>query len=270
MIEYSINFFRFQGESMSENLISKTAQIILRAKKVVAFTGAGISVESGIPDFRGPSGLWEKYDPMEYATIEAFHANPKKVWNMLKDMAVLLERSRPNPAHHALARLEAMGLLSSVITQNIDYLHQEAGSKRVIEFHGSSKNLVCILCGQSYDRSKVKLDSLPPKCSCSGVLKPNFVFFGEPIPWGAHLEAKEEAASCEVMLVVGTSAVVSPACDLPIIAKRRGATIVELNIEETQLTHYISSWLLKGSASEILTLLLRELGSSDRPRVEMV
>ena len=177
---------------MSEDLIRKTAQTFKQAKKVVAFTGAGISVESGIPDFRGPSGLWEKYDPAEYATIEAFHANPKKVWNMLKEMALLIEKSRPNPAHRALARLEEMGILRSVITQNIDYLHQEAGSKRVIEFHGSSKDLVCVLCGQYYDRRRVKFKVLPPRCSCSGVLKPNFVFFGEPIPWGAHLEAKEE------------------------------------------------------------------------------
>ncbi len=255
---------------MGEDLIAKTAQSIRQARKVVAFTGAGISVESGIPDFRGPSGLWEKYDPMEYATIEAFHANPKKVWNMLKDMAVLLESSKPNPAHSALAKMEEMGLLSSIITQNIDHLHQDAGSKRVIEFHGSSRSLVCIICGQSYDRRKIKLEPLPPKCSCTGVLKPNFVFFGEPIPWGAHLEAKEEAASCEVMLVIGTSAVVSPACDLPIIARKRGATIVEVNLEETQLTRYISSWLLKGSASEILTRLLDELGNSEYRPVEMI
>lgn len=248
---------------MNEDLISQTAQAIRGAQKVVAFTGAGISVESGIPDFRGPSGLWEKYDPMEYATIDAFQANPRKVWNMLKDMAHLLENARPNPAHRALARLEEIGMLSSIITQNIDYLHQEAGSKRVIEFHGSSKNLVCILCGKYYDRRKVNLAVLPPKCSCSGVLKPNFVFFGEPIPWGAHLEAKEEAGNCEVMLVIGTSAVVSPACDLPVMAKKRGATIVEVNVEETQLTRYISNWILKGSASHILTLLLNELNRSN-------
>jgi NAD-dependent deacetylase len=249
---------------MSENLIRRTAQTLRRAKKVVAFTGAGISVESGIPDFRGPSGLWEKYNPSEYATIEAFHANPKKVWNMLKEMAFLLERSRPNPAHRALARLEEMGFLSSVITQNIDSLHQEAGSKRVIEFHGSGKNLVCILCGQDYDRRNVKLDVLPPRCACSGILKPNFVFFGEPIPWGAQLEAKEEASGCDVMMVVGTSAVVFPACDLPIMAKKRGATVIEINIEETQITRFISDWILKGPASLFLSRLVGELGIPER------
>jgi NAD-dependent deacetylase len=196
---------------------------------------------------------------MEYATIEAFSANPKKVWTMLKEMGGLLEKSRPNPAHLALAKLEQTGHLSSIITQNIDYLHQSAGNKRVIEFHGSSKNLVCLLCGKMYERHQVNLDTLPPRCICSGVLKPNFVFFGEPIPWGAQMEAKEEAGSCQLMLVIGTSAVVSPACDLPVIAKRSGAIIVEVNIEETQLTRYISNWILKGSASQILRILVEEV-----------
>jgi NAD-dependent deacetylase len=250
---------------MDEELLRKTVELVSRAKKVVAFTGAGISVESGIPDFRGPSGLWEKFDPMEYATIEAFHADPKKVWGMLKEMAALLDRSRPNPAHRALARLEEMGRLSSVITQNIDALHQEAGSRRVIEFHGTSRSLVCVLCGRNYVRRQVKLDPLPPRCACSGVLKPEFIFFGEPIPWGAHLEAKEEAANCEVMLVIGTSAVVSPACDLPVIAKKRGAAIVEVNLEETQLTPYISSWLLRGAASDVLSRIVG--GVSDALRL---
>lgn len=253
---------------MSKDLLHSTVEILKRAKKVVAFTGAGISVESGIPDFRGPSGLWEKFDPMEYATIEAFHANPKKVWGMLKEMAMILDRARPNPAHRALAHLEEMGRLSSVITQNIDYLHQEAGSKRVIEFHGTSKSLVCVLCGRLYDRRQVGLTTLPPRCACSGVLKPNFVFFGEPIPWGAQLEAKEEAGSCDVMLVIGTSAVVSPACDLPVMAKRAGAVIVEINLEETQLTHYISNWILKGSASDLLSRIIGAVGGSVLSRPE--
>jgi NAD-dependent deacetylase len=247
------------GETMSKELIKKTAQAIRRSKKVVALTGAGISVESGIPDFRGASGLWEKFDPMEYATIEAFTANPKKVWAMLWEMGKLVENSKPNSAHLVLARLEQMGLLSSVVTQNIDNLHQAAGSKRVIEFHGNSERLVCMICSRSYDRREVKLEPLPPRCVCHGVLKPNVVFFGEPIPWGAHMEAREEAGSCELMLVIGTSAVVSPASDLPVMAKKAGATIVEVNLEETQLTRYTSHWLLKGSASLILQALLDEI-----------
>lgn len=249
---------------MEEDLIKKTALAIRRSKKVVALTGAGISVESGIPDFRGPSGLWEKFDPMEYATIDAFIANPQKVWAMLKEMGSLVERAEPNPAHIALAQLEKMGLLSSIVTQNIDNLHQAAGSKRVIEFHGNSSKLLCLSCGRLYDQKEIVLESLPPRCSCSGVLKPDVVFFGEAIPWKAHLEAKEEAGSCELMLVVGTSAVVAPACDLPLIAKRAGATIVEVNLEETQLTQYITHWILKGSASILLQALVKEIMSAGR------
>jgi NAD-dependent deacetylase len=247
---------------LKEDLIEKTAQAISRSRKVVAFTGAGISVESGIPDFRGAGGLWEKFDPAEYATIDAFRANPKKVWAMLKEMGDLLESSRPNPAHQALAKLEEVGHLRSVITQNIDHLHQDAGNKRVIEYHGSHKNLVCMSCGRRYRKEDVKLEFLPPLCDCSGVLKPTVVFFGEPIPWGAHLQATEEARDCEVMLVIGTSAVVSPACDIPVLAKKGGATLVEVNLEETQLTHDVSDWILKGSAGRIMQSVMDQLTGS--------
>ena len=133
---------------MKQDLIQRTAQAISRSNKVVAFTGAGISVESGIPDFRSAGGLWEKFDPAEYATIEAFQANPKKVWAMLKEMGNLLENSKPNAAHLALAALERMGHVRSVITQNIDHLHQDAGNTKVIEYHGSHKNFVCFSCGR--------------------------------------------------------------------------------------------------------------------------
>ena len=241
---------------MEENLIQKTAQAISRSNKVVAFTGAGISVESGIPDFRGAGGLWEKFDPGEYATIEAFRADPKKVWAMLKEMGTLLESSRPNAAHLALARLERMGHVRSVITQNIDHLHQEAGNTKVIEYHGSYRKLICLRCGRQYAKEDVPLETLPPLCRCAGVLKPTVVFFGESIPSGAHLEAMEEARNCEVMLVIGTSAVVSPACDIPVMAKRAGAAVVEVNLEETQLTRCVSDWILKGSASRTLQAVL--------------
>jgi NAD-dependent deacetylase len=244
-----------------DDLIKKTAGVIHRSNKVVAFTGAGISVESGIPDFRGAGGLWEKYNPSEYATIEAFHANPQKVWMMLKEMGSLLESSRPNPAHLALAELEEMGHVRSIITQNIDNLHQDAGNKRVIEFHGSHRKLVCLSCGRLYGREEVDLEVLPPRCRCTGALKPNVVFFGEPIPWGAHLQAQQEAKDCEVMLVIGTSAVVFPACDLPAMAKQKGATIIEVNLEETPLTRYISDWILIGPASSILQSVLEQVRS---------
>ena len=249
---------------MNQDLIRKTARAIRQSQKVVALTGAGISVESGIPDFRGPAGLWEKFDPMEYATIEAFTADPQKVWGMLREMGELVAKSQPNPAHIALAKLEEMGLLSSIVTQNIDNLHQAAGSKRVIEFHGNSNKLVCMTCNRLYGRQEIDTETIPPRCACTGVLKPNVVFFGEPIPWGAHLEAREEAGRCQMMLVIGTSAVVSPACDLPVIAKRAGATVVEINVEETQLTPHISDWILKGSAGAILQSVLSEVMAAAR------
>ena len=247
-----------------DDLIKKTAGVIHRSNKVVAFTGAGISVESGIPDFRGAGGLWEKHNPSEYATIEAFHANPQKVWTMLKEMGSLLESSRPNPAHLALAELEAMGHLRSIITQNIDNLHQDAGNRRVIEFHGSHRKLVCLSCGRLYEQEEVNLETLPPLCRCTGVIKPNVVFFGEPIPWGAQLQAQQEARDCEVMLVIGTSAVVFPACDIPVMAKQNGATIVEVNLEETPLTRYVSDWILIGSASTTLQSVLDQVRSRKR------
>lgn len=244
---------------MDMELIKKTAQAIRQSKRTVALTGAGISVESGIPDFRGAGGLWEKYDPREYATIEAFLSNPQKVWAMLLEVGSLLEKSRPNPAHFALAKLEELGYLKAIITQNIDNLHQAAGSKEVIEFHGNGQEFVCLSCGKIYSRPEVKFDPLPPRCPCRGLIKPNIVFFGEPIPWGAHMKAREEASKCDLMLVIGTSAVVSPACDLPVIAKLAGATIVEINLEETPLTGRVSHWLLKGPASIIMKSLLEEI-----------
>lgn len=251
-----------------EDLIRKTARAIQKSRRVVALTGAGISVESGIPDFRGAGGLWEKYDPLEYGTIEAFYADPGKVWAMLREMGDLLDRSRPNAAHLALARLEEMGHVRAVITQNIDHLHQEAGSRRVIEYHGTHKILLCMECGRRLEKGNVSLESLPPRCGCGGVLKPDVVLFGEIIPWTAQAEAQEEARRAEVMLVVGTSAVVSPACDIPVAARRAGATVVEVNLEETPLTRRVCDWSLQGPAGPLLGSILdqvRALGGREGP-----
>ena len=161
--------------------ITRAAQVICQSKKTLALTGAGISVESGIPDFRSRGGLWERFDPIEYATIEAFKADPKKVWQMLEEVSVLLDQARPNPAHTGLARLQEMGLLQAIITQNIDNLHQEGGASRVIEYHGNAKTLSCLGCNQRYNANEIEGQG-PPKCDCGKILKPNVVFFGEPIP----------------------------------------------------------------------------------------
>ncbi|MBE0602555.1 MAG: NAD-dependent deacylase [Deltaproteobacteria bacterium] len=224
---------------------------------VVALTGAGISVESGIPAFRGAQGLWEKYAPMEYATIGAFIRNPEKSWLMLTELFALCGGASPNAAHSGLADLESMGLLRAVITQNVDRLHQAAGTRRVIEYHGNMEELVCISCWRNYPtRERWKGDGVPPRCDCGEILKPNIVMFGEPIPWIAQERAEEEARSCAVLLVIGTSAQVTPACDIPRIAKRAGAAVVEINPEETRLTGTVTDIHISGSASDAVRGLL--------------
>lgn len=245
---------------MDHKLIQKAAKDILKSKKTIAFTGAGISVESGIPDFRGAQGLWQKYDPEEYAHIHAFYSNPERVWLMLKDMFALVMSAKPNPAHFGLAELERMGLISSVITQNVDGLHQAAGSRNVIEFHGSHRTLTCLKCSTTIDGSSLKMEDLPPRCSrCSSLLKPDVVFFGEPIPWRAQSISFNESKTCDMVLVIGTSAVVYPAASIPITAKERGATVIEINMEDTPLTDQISDYLIAGSAGEIIPVLVEEV-----------
>lgn len=239
-----------------EMLLHNAALEIKRANgQTIALTGAGISVASGIPAFRGMGGLWEKYDPEEYATIDAFRANPGKVWQMLKEFKEVIEKARPNPAHQALARLEQMGCLRAVITQNVDGLHQEAGNTNVIEFHGNNRLVVCLKCGEKYPNDRLNLETLPPYCPCGGVLKPDAVFFGEPIPWAALSRAREEAQSCRVVLVVGTSAVVEPAASIPYLARRAGAVIIEVNPERA----LFSDIFLSGPAEEILPSLVAEV-----------
>jgi NAD-dependent deacetylase len=245
---------------MDHELIQKAAKDILKSKKTIAFTGAGISVESGIPDFRGAQGLWQKYDPEEYAHIHAFYSNPDRVWLMLKDMFALIMTARPNPAHLGLAELERMGLLSSVITQNVDGLHQAAGSRKVIEFHGTHRTLSCLKCSTTIDGTALKMEDLPPRCSrCSSLLKPDVVFFGEPIPWEAQTTSFKESKTCSVVLVIGTSAVVYPAASIPITAKERGATVIEINMERTPLTDQVSDYFIAGSAGEIIPAMVEEV-----------
>ncbi len=216
-------------------------------------------MESGIPAFRGTQGMWEKYDPMEYATIGAFLRDPEKVWAMLSEMIDVLFRAVPNPAHFGLAEMEERGILRSVITQNVDGLHQAAGSRRVIEFHGSAGELICLSCWNRYpSREKIR-DGIPPRCECGRILKPNLVLFGEPIPWTAQEEAESEAERCGVLLVIGTSAQVTPACDIPRLSKKKGAIIVEINPEETPLTHTVTDLHLRERAGEAVSMLLEFL-----------
>lgn len=224
----------------------------------MALTGAGISVESGIPDFRSPGGLWERYDMMEYGTISAFRSNPEKVWKMLFEMQDVVRKARPNAAHRALAQLERWGVLDAVITQNIDNLHQEAGSENVIEFHGNSKTLTCLWCHRRYGVDEVG-EQGPPRCECGRYLKPDVVLFGEAIPVDALNASFEAAASCGALLVIGTSAQVAPASMIPGVAKRAGAAVVEINLEPSLLTSGTTDVFLQGRAAALVPALVESV-----------
>ncbi|NOU58571.1 NAD-dependent protein deacylase [Marinifilum caeruleilacunae] len=237
---------------MKEDL-QKVAEIISNSKSMIAFTGAGISVESGIPPFRGPDGLWSRCDP-KCLDLDYFHLNPKDSWLAIKSIFYdFFGEAKYNGAHKVLANFEEKGLLKAVVTQNIDNLHQEAGSKTVYEFHGNSQKLVCLQCGKNYVPSEVNLDELPPKCvNDKKILKPDFVFFGEGIPETAYRKSLQAARNADVVLVIGTTGEVMPAATIPTEAKRNGAVVIEINTEESNYTESITDFFLQGKASEIL------------------
>jgi NAD-dependent deacetylase len=241
-----------------KDLICKAAEIVFHSNLTLALTGAGISVESGIPDFRSAGGLWSKYDPAEYATIHAFRNNPEKIWNMLREMDELIARARPNPAHLGLGEMEKLGFLHCIITQNVDNLHQAGGAGKVIEYHGNSSTLSCLWCGKKY-KSEEKRGEHVPRCACLRILKPDVVFFGEPIPEEALNTSFQLASSAEAVLVVGTSAVVSPANTIPTIAKSRGAKLIEMNMERTYLTDTVTDIFIEGKAGDTIPALVAEL-----------
>ena len=245
-----------------EKIFREAAETLAARRNAVALTGAGISVESGIPMFRGTQGMWEKYDPMEYATIGAFLRDPEKVWEMLSEMVEVPSRAVPNPAHFGLAEMGKRGLLRSIITQNVDGLHQAAGSQRVIEFHGSAGELICLSCWNRYSSREKIRDGIPPRCECGRILKTHLVLFGEPIPWKAQEDAESEAETCSVLLVIGTSAQVTPACDIPRLSKKKGAAIIEINPEETPLTNSVADLHIREKAGDAVTLLLSFLRKS--------
>jgi NAD-dependent deacetylase len=236
--------------------LQQAAEILRGARRAVAFTGAGISVESGIPPFRGPNGLWSRYDP-QVLDLDYFFAHPAEAWAVIKEIFYdFFGQAQPNPAHYACARLEAAGFLAGVITQNIDNLHQEAGSRRVIEYHGTSRWLTCTTCGHKVAAHPDLLRELPPKCPrCGGLLKPDFVFFGEAIPAEAQAAAWAETRQADVWLVVGTTGEIYPAALLPTAAKEHGASIIEVNIQPSNYTATITDVFLQGKASAVCTAL---------------
>ncbi len=241
---------------------SKVVELIKDKGSIVAFTGAGISVESGIPAFRGAQGLWEKYDPAEYAHINSFKSDPDKIWCMLREMTQLIFDARPSLAHLSLGALEKAGYLNAVITQNVDGLHQEAGNTHVIEYHGNGRNLICLNCHERTPFTRESLRAMPyPACKrCGGPLKPDGVFFGEPIPSSAIEDAHKVIEKCGIMLIIGTSGVVYPAADVPHRAASRGAVVVEVNLSPTPFTSAITDYFLEGGSSEILPKIINDLG----------
>jgi NAD-dependent deacetylase len=242
--------------TVDPSIYRQVADRLKRSRGAVALTGAGISVESGIPDFRSEGGLWSRFDPMEFGHIQSFRRDPAKVWRMLLEMDDLLSRAAPNPAHYALAELEKRNHLQAVITQNVDSLHQRAGSVQVVEYHGHGRSLRCDRCEQTYEREGLTSQPLPPRCSCGGPLRPNFVFFGESIPPEAHQKAMDAACKCDLMLVVGTSGTVAPASFLPGIAKEHGATIVEINPSRTEISRQIADVSIHETAGLALPCLV--------------
>ena len=243
-----------------DELIKRAAADLTAARKVVALTGAGISIESGIPPFRGKGGLWERFDPMEIAHIDALMRDPARVWNILvKEMKEIVDTAKPNDGHKGLAKLEQMGKLKTVITQNIDGLHQAAGNTDVIEFHGSFAWQRCMDCHKKYETRKVDISEIPPRCDCGGILRPDAVFFGEMIPPEALWRSRQAASDCDLMLVIGTSAVVQPAALMPVFAKETGARVVEINPERTPLTCEISDYLIMGKAGDVMNRILAEM-----------
>ena len=236
--------------------VQRAAELLSAARNGLALTGAGISAESGIPTFRGEGGLWTRYDPIKVASIEYFMADPRAYWMASRERGRVALAARPNPGHRGLAALEAAGHLVAVVTQNTDGLHQDAGTRHVIEVHGSGRTVQCLDCGNREPRSAVhaRLDfEMPPRCTiCGGtLLKPTVVLFGETMPPAAIRDAFALARAADVILIVGSSLVVYPAADIPVVAMRSGARSIIVNAEPTPLDA-VADVVIHGRAGEVL------------------
>lgn len=246
-----------------EELIEKAAEALAGASNPVALTGAGISTESGIPDFRSPGGLWTRVDPGEFS-IDRFLQNPARFWRLHLQLKASgdfdLGSAKPNPAHYALARMEKLGAMKCVITQNVDNLHQKAGSVEVVEFHGNLLRAACMKCKRTEPIEEVEArlqsgESETPRCGqCGGLVKPDAVFFGEAIPPRALSVSQIQAARCDVLLVVGTSLQVYPAAQIPQAVKYKNppALVIEVNREPSALQQMVTDILILGNAGETL------------------
>jgi len=271
-----------------ESLIKRAAKDVAGSKYAIALTGAGMSTESEIPDFRGPKGIWttnKEAEAKAYQRYELFLSNPKAYWEEILGLQGTygtfheqIRQAQPNPGHYALAELEALGILKCVITQNIDGLHKKAGSRKVLEYHGSVNAVRCISCGSRFAWGEVSLGELPPRCKCGAVLKDDVVHFKEPIPLDVMTESEREALVCDLMLICGTSAVVYPFANLPrmvrfhsgglvpgldVMRSKVNVRIIEVNADPTSLTHEgISDYLIQGKTGEVLPRIVEEVKKS--------
>ncbi len=237
--------------------IARAASLLCQARHAIALTGAGVSTPSGIPDFRSPgSGLWEQADPMEVASIYAFRRHPEAFYAWIRPLAETLFKAQPNPAHQALAALEASGRLRALITQNIDGLHQRAGSREVLELHGHMREATCIRCYrvlpvQSFLDGFLMSDEVPRCPVCGGVIKPNVVLFGEQLPAVVMAAAMQHARKADLMLVAGSALEVAPASQLPLIAHKRGGRLVVINLTPTYVDD-LADVVIHGDVAEVL------------------
>ncbi len=253
-------------EQNLDALANRVADLIINARRVVVFTGAGISTESGIPDFRGPGGIWERFDPDEF-TYQKFITDPesrRKHWQMLCEGG-LTTKAKPNPAHYAIAELDKLGKLDCVVTQNVDNLHQKAGvpDDKVFELHGNMQWAICLSCGRrySFEQVKTRLDEgeETPDCeACHGILKPGVVFFGESLPEKVLKEATHRSHNCDLFIVIGSTLVVYPAAYMPVYAVDSGAKLVIINLSSTPMDEQ-ATVLLRAKAGDIMSEVLERV-----------
>lgn len=250
---------------ISQTLIERLAV----AKLVVGFTGAGVSAESGVATFRATGGLWTKFKPEELANVDAFLANPQMVWEWYQARRDVILKAEPNAGHRGLVELEKLVPKVSIITQNIDGLHTAAGSSEVIELHGTIRKNFCQRCGKRYDDEALLTVEEVQQCSCGGAIRPDVVWFGENLPVDAFRLAEERASEASVFFSIGTSAVVYPAAELPLVARESGAYVVEINPEETPLSGYMHETIREPSGTampEIVRRLREAIGSQSSGR----
>jgi NAD-dependent deacetylase len=235
--------------------VEQTREWLRKARRVAVLTGAGVSAESGVPTFRGKEGLWKNYRPEDLATPDAFSRDPKLVWQWYNWRRGLVAHAQPNRGHYALADLERAAREFTLITQNVDDLHEQAGSKNVLKLHGDIWQVRCLSCAREWIDTRPAIAELPPKCGCGGLLRPGVIWFGEELSPGIWDRAEKAARKADLLLVIGTSAVVYPAAGLVKVAKCAGAKVVEINLAETVITGQIDAFL-PGPCGELLPKLI--------------